>query len=218
MIAAAGFIMMKLNVHEIVLSSHCRPQSVSAAAAARGMMPATIGSNAPRMSIMAIWTMLDRIPRSPPRMMINHPVLVGSTSVINRRFLAKSPLDPSTTWLMVQVENSSPMEMKRSTTVKQVAETMIIRSSPESLFLTCSPCMCHIMRMPEVISDPTKIAPASQAVCSLTKYPTDPCSLTLSVGTLTQNVPRWVSVLSRLSRVERPHSFTTFSLALFAVS
>ena len=110
------------------------------------------------------------------------------------------------------------MEMRRSTTVKQAAETMIIRSSPESLFLTCSPFMCHMMRMLEVISDPTKIAPASQAVWSLTKYPTDPFSLTLSVGTLTQKVPKWVNVLSRLSRVERPQVFTTFSLALFAVS
>ena len=190
MIAAAGFIKMKLKVHEIILSSHCLPQSVRAAAAARGIIPATIGRRAPRMSIIAIWTILDRIPSIPPRMMMNHPVLVGSTSVIINRFLAKSPFDPSTTWLMVQVENSSPMDMNRSTTVKQVAETITIRSSPESLFFTCSPFMCHMMSMPEVISDPTRIAPASQAVWSLTKFPTDPCSLTLSVGTLTQKVPK----------------------------
>ena len=108
--------------------------------------------------------MLDRMPRIPPRMMINHPVWFGSTSVIISKFLAKSPFDPSTAWLMVQVENSSPMDMNRSTTVKQVAETMIMRISPESLFFTCSPFMCHMMRIPDVISDPIRIAPASQAV------------------------------------------------------
>jgi len=53
MIAAAGFIMMNEITHEVVFLSHCWPQSVRAAEAANGMIPATSGRIASLHSIIA---------------------------------------------------------------------------------------------------------------------------------------------------------------------